>query len=86
MPTLRCSFTPRGQNIKILKIDFYDVITSVLYKQAQKSVIGFWPTTDRVMIIKLKAKPFDINLIQVYTPASSSSDEKLEEFYNNFDD
>ena len=27
---LRCSFTPHDQNIKILKIDFYDIITSVL--------------------------------------------------------
>ena len=57
----------------------------LLNKEAQKSVIGFWPTTDRVMIIKLKAKPFNINLIQVYAPTSSSSDEELEEFCNNID-
>ena len=31
MPTVRSSFTPHGQNFKILKIDFCDVITSVLY-------------------------------------------------------
>ena len=43
--------------------------------------MGFWPTTDRVMIIKLKVKPFNINLIQD-APTSSSSDEELKEFYN----
>ena len=31
MPIVRCSFTPCCQNVKILKINFYDVITSVLY-------------------------------------------------------
>ena len=31
MPTVRSSFTPNGQNFEIPKIDFCDVITSVLY-------------------------------------------------------
>ena len=31
MPTVQSSFTPHGQNFKIPKIDFCDVITSVLY-------------------------------------------------------
>ena len=31
MPILCCSFTPFCQNMKILQIKFYDVITSVLY-------------------------------------------------------
>ena len=58
----------------------------LLNKLAQKSVIGFWPTTGRVMIIKLKAKPFDINVIQVSAPTSSSSDEELEELCKKIDD
>ena len=37
------------------------------------------------MIMKLKAKPFSINLVQMYAPTSSSSDEEVEEFYNNID-
>ena len=37
------------------------------------------------MIIKLKAKPFNINLIQVYARTSSRCDEEVEEFYNNID-
>ena len=31
MTTVRSSFTPHGQNFKIPKIDFCDVITSALY-------------------------------------------------------
>ena len=32
MPILRCSFTPCCQNMNILKINFYDVITLVILK------------------------------------------------------
>ena len=53
--------------------------------QALKSLMGFWPTTNGVMVIKVKAKPLNMNLIQD-APTSSSSDEKLEGIYNNIDD
>ena len=39
VPTLRCSFTPHGQNVKILKINFYDVSTSVLYSARKESEV-----------------------------------------------
>ena len=44
MPIVRSSFTPHGQNFKIPKIDFCDVITSVLYSVYFKivsEVVGF---------------------------------------------
>ena len=47
----------------------------LLNEQAQKPVIGYLPTIDRVVIIKSKAEQFEINVIQVYAPTSSSSDE-----------
>ena len=38
MPTVRRSFTSNGQNFEIPKIDFCDVITSVLYIEFDNSV------------------------------------------------
>ena len=38
IPIARSSFTPHGQNVKIPKIDFCDVITSVLYSDACKKL------------------------------------------------
>ena len=35
-------------------------------KTLANSVIGFWPVSDRIALVKLKAKPFNINIIQVY--------------------
>ena len=49
------------------------------------SVIGFWPVSDRIALVKLKAKPFNINNIQVYAPTSASTEEELEKFYEDVD-
>ena len=35
--------------------------------------------------MKLKAKPFNIKIIQVYAPTSASTEEELEEFYEELD-
>ena len=48
-----------------------------------KSVLGFLPVNDRCLLLKLKAKPFDISIIQVYAPTSDHPEEELEEFYES---
>ena len=57
----------------------------LMTKTTRKSVIGYWTISDQVIIIKLKYKPVDINLIQVYAPTSESSVEDLEESYGILD-
>ena len=49
------------------------------------SVIGFWPLSDRIALVKLEAKPFNINFIQIYTPPIAYTEEELEEFYEEID-
>ena len=49
------------------------------------SLLGYWPVSDRVIIAKIKAQPFNMNIIQVYAPTSSSSDDDLETFYADMD-
>ena len=46
-----------------------------------KSLIGNWPISDRVVTVKLQAKPFNTNMIQVYAPTQDYDDETIEEFY-----
>ena len=50
----------------------------LLNKTVANSVIGFWPVSGRIALVKLKAKPFNINIIQVYAPTSASTEEELE--------
>ena len=52
----------------------------LLNKTVANSVVGFWPVSDRIALVKLKAKPFNINIIQVYASTSSSTEEGLEWF------
>lgn len=53
----------------------------LLNKKVANSVIGFWLVSDRVALVKLKAEPFNINVIQVYAPTSASAEEEVEESY-----
>jgi len=35
--------------------------------------------------VKLNAKPFNLNVIQVYAPTSASTEEELDDFYEESD-
>ena len=46
------------------------------------SMIGYFPISERVMMLKLKGQPFDISIIQGYAPTSDYSDNEVEMFYD----
>ena len=46
-----------------------------------KSMVGFWAISERVIMVKLEAKPFNINIIQVYAPTQDHNEEEIETFY-----
>lgn len=43
-------------------------------------MLGYWPISDRVIMMKIQGAPFNI-IIQVYTPTSDHQDGEIEEFY-----
>ena len=47
------------------------------------SMIGYFPISDRVMMLKLKGQPFDISIVQGYAPTTDSSDDEVEKFYDD---
>ena len=51
----------------------------------EKSILGYWPLSNRNIMLKLKAKPFDISIIQTYAPTSSHSEEEVEEHYEEIE-
>ena len=53
----------------------------ILRNAVAKSLIGYRPISDRVIVVKLQAKPFNIYMIQVYAPTHDYNDENIEEFY-----
>ena len=53
----------------------------IMKNSIAKSLLGYWPISDRVMLVKLQGKPFNINLIQVYAPTKEYSEDINEAFY-----
>ena len=53
----------------------------VMKNSVAKSMMGFWAISDRVIMMKLEAKPFNINVMQVYAPTQNHDGEEIEKFY-----
>ncbi|GFS11918.1 craniofacial development protein 2-like [Elysia marginata] len=50
-----------------------------------KSLQGYWSVNERILVIKLSGKPFDIYIVQIYAPNSEHSEEEIEKFYEELD-
>lgn len=50
-----------------------------------KCLKGYWAVSDRVLVVKIRGKPFDITIIQVYAPTSERDEDEVDEFYNKLD-
>ena len=53
----------------------------LVHKDIVKSFIGCHTISSKLMIARLRASPFNINVIQAYSPTSSYDDSKIDEFY-----
>ena len=53
----------------------------LLEKETAKSLIGYNPISDRILIVRIQGRKKNMALIQAYAPASSSEIEEAEEFY-----
>ena len=58
-------------------------VAIVLDKHHAAAMKSFNTISDRIVTLKLNAKQHIINIIQVYAPTSASSDEEIEQFYND---
>ncbi|KAK7907147.1 hypothetical protein WMY93_015759 [Mugilogobius chulae] len=45
------------------------------------SMLGFWPISERLIMMKISGAPVNVNIMQVYAPTSDHSYEELESFY-----
>jgi len=55
----------------------------VMKNKVARSMMGYWPVGDRIIMCKLHAHPFNVNLLQVYAPTTDHSDEEVEQFYED---
>ena len=57
-----------------------------LDKTISKAVIGYNPINERIMTVRLNAKPVNITLCQVYAPTSAADEVEIETFYGSLQD
>ena len=57
----------------------------ILDKELSKSVEGYWAISERVLLTKISARPFNIALIQVYSPTADAEEEEIDQFYEELD-
>ena len=50
-----------------------------------KSMMGFHALSDRILIVKIASKPFNLVIVQVYAPTSTSPEDEIEKFYDDLD-
>ena len=53
----------------------------MLSNQVTKCLAGFYAISERVLLVRIKGKPFDVCIIQVYAPTCDHSEEAVVEFY-----
>ncbi|XP_050663868.1 craniofacial development protein 2-like [Leptidea sinapis] len=57
----------------------------LLPPKMNKYVLGYNPISDKIITMKLNTKPCLLNIVQVYAPTSTASDEDIDEFYGTLE-
>ena len=54
-----------------------------IHRKIAGALVRYEPISDRVLVVRLEAKPRNITLIQVYGPTTAATDEEMERFYQD---
>ena len=54
-----------------------------IHRKLAGALVGYEPISDRVLVVRLKAKPRNITLIHVYGPTTAAMNEEMERFYQD---
>ena len=56
-------------------------VAFIANQDVAKCVLGYNPINDRIMTIRIHGNPMNMTVIQAYAPTSASSDEEIQQFY-----
>jgi len=77
-------WTENGQFRKNDKIVIYSErhghqrgVALLLDARLSKSIFGCWPKSDRLLLVKLKASPFNVNMIVAYAPTTEADEQMI---------
>ena len=61
-------------------------VAIIVNKRAQNAVLGCNLKNDKIISVHFQDKPFNIKVIQVYTPTSNAEEVEVERFYEDVQD
>ena len=61
-------------------------VAIIVNKRAQNAVLGSNLQNERIISVHFQDKPFNITVIQVYTPTSNAEEVEVERFYKDLED
>ena len=61
-------------------------VAIIVNKRAQNAVVGYNLKSNRLISVHFQGKPFNITVIQVYTPTSNAEEAVIEWFYEHIQD
>jgi len=53
----------------------------ILEKGMSAFLLGYNPVSNRILTVRLAAKPRNLTLIQVYAPTNQATDQEKDDFY-----
>ena len=63
-----------------------DGVAIIVNKRVQNAVLGCNLKSDRMISVRFQGKPFNITVIQVYTPISNAEEAEVERIYEDLQD
>jgi exonuclease III len=57
-------------------------VAVIVNKKIKEAITGYQLVNDRILVVKFRVQPVNLNGIQVYAPTSLSSKEDIQHFYN----
>ena len=61
-------------------------VATIVNKRVQNAVLGCNLKNDRMISVHFQGKPFNITVIQVYTPTSNAEEAEVQSFYEDLQD
>ena len=61
-------------------------VALIVNKRVQNAVLGCNLKNDRMISVHFQGKPFNITVIQVYSPTSNAEEAEVEQFYEDLQD
>ena len=61
-------------------------VTLIVNRRVQNAVLGVNLKNDRTMSVRFQDKPFNITVIQVYTPTSNAEEAEVEQLSEDIQD